>query len=256
MRIFTASIRTDILRRLCLVLSLAFTAASAVAQTEPEVPTEPEQLYNGYQLSFYGGGSLFYTNGEYNGLCDCKFAGDMTSTNLIFGASVNIPVLDDLAFYLRAGANNASSDWATARADSLSTGTTGYIVSDMIFDYNILHFDFLLRLIGNMDGERVYIGPSFGVVRRKHVLITDTELSTDMKRVVEDGPLDVDHDLRLSMVIGAEYAFVPAKNLYVVPALEVDYAFSKIIQDRGGRPNFMFRPTYYKFLLTVSYQLF
>ena len=255
MRTFIASIRIDPRFWLILVLLFGLASVKAAAQTEPEAPTEPVKLYNGYQFSFYGGGSLFYTSGEYNSVSKGDFVGDISSTNFMYGASLNIPVLEDLALYLRAGRNSASTDWATARTDSTS-GSTGYILSDMVFDYDILHLDFLLRLIGSMDGERVYIGPSFGLVRKKHVLITDTDLTTGAKRVVEDGPLDVEHDLRLSMVIGAEYAFVPFKNLYVVPALEVDYAFSKILQERSTRPNFVFRPTYYKFLVTVSYQVF
>jgi hypothetical protein len=256
MRTFTVSIRTDAATRFVIVLLLAFCgAAPLLAQTEPEAPRPPEKLYNGWQFSVYGGGSLFYTNGEYNGLCNCNFVGDVTSINAIFGTSVNVPLHQDFALYLRAGINNASTMWSTARTDSLlSTGGSGYVLSDMTFDYHLLNLDVLFRLIGSMDGERVYIGPSFSVVGKKNVRITDTELSSGLTRVVEDGPLDVDHSLRVSMIIGAEYAFVPIKNLYVVPAVEVDYAFGKILQDRSARPNFVLRPTYYKLLVTVAYQ--
>jgi hypothetical protein len=256
MRTFTVSIRTDAATRFVILLMLAMCGATPLwAQTEPEAPVPAEKLYNGWQLSFYGGGSMFYTNGEYNGLCDCDFVGDVTSINAIFGSSVNIPVHQDFALYLRAGINNASTTWSSARTDSLlSTGGSGYVLSDMTFDYDLLNLDVLFRLIGSMDGERVYIGPSFGIVGSKHVRITDTELTSGFTRLVEDGPLDVDHSLRVSMIIGAEYAFVPLKNLYVVPAFEVDYAFGKILQDRSARPNFVLRPTYYKLLVTVAYQ--
>lgn len=256
MRTFTVSIWTDAATRIAIVLVLVLWGVAPLwAQTEPEAPKPPEKLYNGWQFSLYGGGSLFYTNGEYNGLCNCDFVGDVTSINAMFGSSVNIPVHQDFALYLRAGLNNASTTWSTARTDSLtSTGGSGYVLSDMTFDYHLLNLDVLFRLIGSMDGERVYIGPSFGIVGKKNVRVTDTELSSGLIRVVEDGPLDVDHSLRVSMIIGAEYAFVPMKNLYVVPAFEVDYAFGKIIQDRSARPNFVLRPTYYKLLLTVAYQ--
>lgn len=255
MRIFTASIRTECWTYLLLFIILAASSSRVMAQTEPEAPKPPETLYNGWQFSFYGGASMFYTNGEYSGTCNCDFVGDVTSFNAIYGTSVNIPVHQDFSLYLRAGVNNASTNWATARTDSLiSTGGTGYVLSDMTLDYHLLNLDVLFRLIGSMDGERVYIGPSFGIVRKKHVRITDTELPSGLPIVVEDGPLDIEHGLRVSMVIGAEYAFVPLKNLYVVPAFEVDYAFGKILQDRAARPNFLLRPTYYKLLVTIAYQ--
>lgn len=254
MRTYTASIRTDFPKYLLLAILLVTAASRVSAQTEPEAPKPPEKLYNGWQFSMYGGGSLFYTNGDYFGISGGNFVGDVTSFNALYGASVNIPVHQDFALYLRAGVNDASTEWSTARSDSLATGGVGYVISDMTFDYNLLNVDLLFRLIGSMDGERVYIGPSFGIVRKKNVRIIDTDLTSGISRVTEDAPLDVEHDLRLSMVIGAEYAFVPLKNLYVVPAIEVDYAFGKIIQDRSARPNFVLRPTYYKFLVTVAYQ--
>jgi len=246
------------LRRLAAVLLVSSLAAlTASAQTRPEAPREPEVLYNGFQLSLYGGGTLMYMNGEYYGSCPCDFFGDITSSNLIFGASMNIPVFQDASIYLRAGLNRTSTTWTNARTDSLfSTPGTGYIVSDLVFDYDLHHLDFLIRLIGNIDGERVYIGPSFGFVRKKHVRITDSELSTGAARIVEDAAMVTDHELRVSMIIGAEYAFVPIRNLYVIPAIEVDYAFGRITQNRLERPNFRLRPTFYKLLVTLAYQIF
>ncbi|MDT8325354.1 MAG: hypothetical protein RRA94_14670 [Bacteroidota bacterium] len=132
----------------------------------------------------------------------------------------------------------------------------GIALSGMTIDYDLLQFDFLLRLFGHIDGERVYLGPSFGFVREKHVRITDTELASGAVRLIEDGPLDIEHDLRVSFVIGAEYAFVPLRNLYVIPSLEVDYAFDKLVRERAGTPNFQLRPTFYKFYVTVAYQMF
>ena len=231
--------------------------AGARAQTEPEAPVVPEKLYNGYQFSVFGGGNLVYINGQYNGLCPCEFVGDVTSFNEFYGASVNIPIFNDASIYLRFGRNHTSTDWFTGRTDSLrSIAATGLVGSDLTFDYDLLHFDLLLRLFGNIDGERVYLGPSFGFVQRKHIRVIDSELATGKRYLIEDAELAVDHDLRVSFVIGAEYAFIPFKNVYVIPAIEVDYAFDKILQPRGERPNFSMRPTFYKFYVTLAYQLF
>lgn len=239
------------------VLFALLATAGARAQTEPEAPVVPEKLYNGFQFSVFGGGNLLYINGEYNGLCPCEFVGDETSFNEFYGASINIPVFDDASIYLRLGRNHTSTDWFTGRIDSLrSIAAAGLVGSDLTFDYDLLHFDLLLRLFGRIDGERVYLGPSFGFVQRKHVRVIDTELRTGKRYLIEDVPLAVDHDLRVSFVIGAEYAFIPFRNVYVIPAFEVDYAFDKILQPRSERPNFSFRPTFYKFYVTLAYQLF
>ncbi|MBN1448417.1 MAG: hypothetical protein JXA28_10845 [Bacteroidetes bacterium] len=239
------------------IAGVVLLAASARAQTEPEAPRIPEKLYNGYQFSLFGGMNLLYVNGEYNGECPCEFLGDETSFNTFYGVSVNIPIFADASIYLRAGRNRTSTEWFTGRSDSLrSTAGIGLVGSTMTLDYDLMHVDLLLRLFGHIDGERVYLGPSFGFVREKKVRIYDSELATGRNYLIEDGDLQVDHDLRVSFVIGAEYAFIPLKNLYVIPAIEVDYAFSKILQDRSTRPNFSLRPTFYRFYVTVAYQLF
>ncbi len=245
------------MRVLLAAAALLCLSASVQAQTEPEAPREAEQLYNGWQFALFGGLNLAYMNGEYYGGCPCDFLGDQSSFNSFYGASLNIPLFEDASIYLRLGRNKTSTDWSSGRNDTMWTAPElGIAVSDMTIDYDLLHFDFLLRLFGHIDGERVYLGPSFGFVREKHVRITDTELESGAMRVIEDGPLDVEHDLRVSFVIGAEYAFVPFRNLYVIPAFEVDYAFGKLIQDREGTPNFRMRPTFYKFYVTVAYQMF
>jgi hypothetical protein len=227
------------------------------AQTEPEAPREAEKLYNGWQFAFFGGANLAYMNGEYNAGCPCEFLGDQSSFNSFYGVSLNIPLFEDASIYLRLGRNKTSTDWASGRNDTLwTTSDLGVILSDMTINYDLMQFDFLLRLFGHIDGERVYLGPSFGFVKEKHVRVTDTEIGSGAMRVIEDGPLDIEHDLRVSFVIGAEYAFVPLRNLYVIPAFEVDYSFDKLIQDRAGRPNFTLRPTFYKFYVTLAYQIF
>ena len=244
-------------RFLLVTATLTVLAAQVQAQTEPEAPREPEKLYNGWQFALFGGLNLAYMNGEYYGGCPCEFLGDETSANGFYGVSLNVPLFADASIYLRLGRNRTSTSWSTGRNDSLwSTPGVGVALSDMTIDYDLLHFDFLLRLFGHIDGERVYLGPSFGFVREKHVRITDTEFESGAVRVIEDGPLDIEHDLRVSFVIGAEYAFVPFRNLYVIPAFEVDYAFDKLVRERAGTPNFRLRPTFYKFYLTLAYQMF
>jgi hypothetical protein len=257
----TASTRTGLraASEFCLALAvLAILAAPRLAaQKEPEAPREPEKLYNGYQFAVFGGGTLTYLNGDYNGLCPCEFAGDATSTSLFYGASVNIPIFSDAAIYLRLSRNESSTDWFTGRSDSLrSVQKVGLVGSDFTFDYDILSVDILLRLFGHIDGERVYLGPSFGFVRNKNIRITDTELSTGKIWLIEDEQLDVEHDLRLSFVIGAEYAFVPLKNLFVIPAFEIDYSFGKLLNERPERPNFSLKSTFYRLYVTFAYQIF
>lgn len=244
--------------RLVLLAALLFAIVPRLAaQTEPEAPREPVKLYNGYQFSLFGGGNLTYLNGDYMGLCPCEFLGDETSLNEFYGVSLNIPVLEDAALYLRLSRNRTRTAWFTGRIDSLrSTPEVGLVGSDLTFDYDLLAFDLLLRLYGRIDGERVYIGPSFGFVRDKRVFITDTELLTGKAWLIEDDQLDVEHSLRVSFVIGAEYAFVPLPNLFVIPAFEIDYAFAKITNERFERPNFNIRPTFYRLYLTLAYQVF
>lgn len=248
-----------VMRRLVLlfaVLSL-FAVYRAGAQTEPEAPREPEVLYNGYQFSFFGGGNLTYLNGYYNGLCPCEFVGDITDYNLFYGAAINIPLFSDASLYLRLSHNRSSSNWFTGRSDSLrSVPALGLVGSDLTFDYDVLSFDVLLRLFGRIDGERVYIGPSFGFVREKNIRITDTELRTGAVYLIEDDALALDHRMRMSFIIGAEYAFVPLKDLYVIPSFEIDYSFSKLENERSARPNFSMKPTFYRFFVTIAYQVF
>lgn len=242
---------------LALMLIFAGLPVLLQAQTEPEAPVEPEKLYNGWQFSLYGGVNLAHIAGEYYGDCPCEFFNDETSFNTVYGTAINIPIFSDAALYLRLGRNETSTAWFNGRNDSLwSMGAEGVIGSDLTFEYNLTNFDVLLRLYGHIDGERVYIGPSFGFVERKHILLTDTELDTGVQRIIEDGDLQLDHDLRVSFVIGGEYAFIPFKNFYVIPAFEVDYSFEKLLNLRSENPSFSWRPTFYKLLVTFAYQVF
>lgn len=261
MRTTDATFNIDFQRgaaRLIVLAALLFLCAPRLAaQTEPEAPRDPVKLYNGYQFSVFGGGNLTYLNGDYAGLCPCEFVGDESSFNEFYGLSLNIPIHEDAALYLRLARNRTSTGWFTGRADSLrSVQDVGLVGSDLTFDYDVLSFDLLLRLYGRIDGERVYVGPSFGFVRDKHVRVTDTELSTGKIWLIEDDELDVEHSLRMSFIIGAEYGFVPLPNLFVIPAFEIDYSFAKIINDRPERPSFSIKPTFYRLYVTVAYQVF
>jgi hypothetical protein len=235
----------------------ALITVEAAAQTEPEAPRPPEVLYNGFQLSATGGLSMNHIVGEYYGDCPCEFYGNTTSTSPYFGASLNIPVFEDAALLLRVGINNSSSSWETGRNDSLWTSPEiGTIFSNLIFEYELLSFDVLARLIGAMDGPRLLVGPSFSAVKRKHLRIVDEEFVSGAQRVVEDGDLQVDQETRISMILGFEYAFTPVHNLYVIPSFEVDYPFAKLLNQDGVDPDFSLRPIFYRLLVSVSYQLF
>jgi len=240
-----------------LMLLFAAVPAGLQAQTEPEAPVQPEKLYNGWQFSLYGGVNLAHIAGEYYGDCPCDFFSDETSFNTVYGTAINIHIFSDAALYLRFGRNETSTSWFTGRTDSLwSITAEGIIGSDLTFEYNLTNFDVLLRLYGHIDGERVYLGPSFGFVERKHILLTDTEFDTGAQHVIENGDLQLEHDLRVSFVIGGEYAFIPFKNFYVIPAFEVDYSFEKLVNLRDENPSFSWRPTFYKLLVTFAYQVF
>ena len=236
---------------------LVFASGRALAQTEPEAPRVPEVLYNGFQVSFTAGASINHIVGEYFSPCPCEFYGNATSISPYFGGSLNIPVFEDAALLLRLGLNTTSSKWETARNDSLwSRPEIGTVLSELTYDYHLLTFDVLARLIGSMDGARVIVGPSFGVVKRNHVRVVDREYTSGAERVVEDGDLQVDHDLRVSMIIGFEYAFTPLRNLYMIPSFEVDYPFQRLANEDGVRPEFRLRPIFYKMMFSVSYQIF
>ncbi|MCB2203770.1 hypothetical protein KQI65_03410 [bacterium] len=240
-----------------LLLAILIASGTAYAQTEPEAPREPEKLYNGWQFALLGGLNLGYINGEYHGDCNCDFYSDEYSANSYYGMSLNIPLFSDASIYLRLARNQSSTSWAVGRTDSLfSTAGTGTLINDLTFNYDLLQFDVLLRLFGRIDGERVYIGPSFGFVQKKRILLTESEVETGAVRLIEDGPIAVEHDLRMSFVIGAEYAFVPFRNIYVIPAIEVDYAFDKLLRDESTAPAFSWRPTFYRAYVTVAYQMF
>ena len=242
---------------LILATVLLTNAAIVFGQTEPEAPRKPEKLYNGFQIAFYAGASYNHLIGEYHGAGPSDFVGNTSSFSMPFGGWLNIPLFADAALYLRAGVHNTSTDWLTGRYDSLrSVDDYDVVLSNWTFEYNLFNIDVLLRLIGEHDGERIYIGPSFSVVNRKHVFIEDTEYLTDATYVMEDGEMLVDQSVRTSIIIGAEYAFIPLKNLYVIPALEVDYPFEKLYRGGKDRPYFRLRPIFYKFVLSISYQLF
>lgn len=233
------------------VMVIVFSAVG-LAQGEPEAPREIVKPFNGYQIAFFTGLSYNVFSGSYDGNCSCEFLSNETSFNAPVGLSVNIPVFADASIYLRGSWQATRTEFFTGRTDSLRSlpGTTGDIGTDMELTYSMVQFDLLVRLIGKQDGERVFFGPSLGLVRQKRVRITDTEYETGTVYTVADGDYPSADAVRRSFVIGAEYAFIPLPGLYVIPSLQIDYALEKISDIQPLRPNF------YKILVTVAYQLF
>lgn len=240
------------------VLALLLAPAILRAQTEPEAPRTPDKLYNGFQISLYGAAAYTHFLGSYSGPENANFTGNASSWGYAYGAWVNIPLFSsDAALYLRAGWRPSTTDWYSSRTDSLhSHPGVGDILSELTIEYNLFRVDALFRLIGRMDGERIYVGPSFGFVQRKHTRIVDIELDGEAETVIEDGELAVDQNVRVSIIIGLEYAFYIAHNLYLIPAVEVDYPFEKMINDTAPKPDFELRPVFYSVQMSLAYHLF
>ena len=236
---------------LTLLVLILVPMSALFSQTEPEAPRPPEIPRNGYQISFFSGVSYNVFSGQYDGGCPCEFVAEETSGNVPYGFALNIPLFFDAALYLRGGVQNTSTTFFMGRNDSLRSGTgTGNIGDELQLDYNLVHFDILLRLIGRQDGERVFVGPSFGFVRKKHVRLTETEYPTGAQYNLDDGDIEGGKSMRMSIIIGVEYAFVPLKNMYIIPSLQVDYTPQRISDVQ------LIRPTFYKFLVSVAYQIF
>jgi hypothetical protein len=232
--------------------------AALLAQNEPESPVVKEPPRNGFQLSFFGGVSMnvftggYFTNCPKGASCPIDFYVNDVGWSFPYGVAMNIPLFSDAALYLRAGWNSTKVTISSGRLDTLYTipNEPGELLDELYLHYTLFQFDLLLRLIGKQDGERIYLGPSFGYVLHKRAFVTETELATGRSFLLEDTDIQGAADMRLSLILGAEYAFMPFKNLYVIPAFEVDYAPKKISDDQP------MRVVLYKLLLNVSYQLF
>lgn len=240
--------------RCCALVLLCAAASTAVvqAQTEPEAPRAPEKLMNGWQLSGWVGGSYnVFSGGYYDDESNISFIADETSTSMPFGVSLNVPVFEDASLYLRAGWHRTETSFFTGRYDSLRSRTgQGEIGDELTVYYSMLTFDVLIRLIGRQDGERVYFGPSFGIVDTRRARVVETEYPTGAKYLFSDRDIESAHGVRRSFVIGAEYAFVPHKAIYIIPAIEIDYALQKLSTVQP------LKPTFYKFLLSIAIQPF
>lgn len=222
------------------------------AQTEPESPTvPPPPLVNGWQISAFTGAALNVFSGGYFGVGDRTFVAEESSFNMPYGVSINIPVFSDASLYLRAGWHGTQTVFFSGRQDSLkSIQGYGDIGDELTLRYDLFHVDVLVRLIGRQDGERVFVGPSFNYVRSKRVRLIETEYQTGVSYMYEDGDLAGAASMRTSLVLGAEYAFVPLRNLYVIPSVQVDYSPQKLSTEHP------IKAVFYKFLVTVAYQPF
>ena len=241
---------------LILFCLLSFSPAMLRAQTEPESPKTQEPLRNGFQLSFYTGVALNnFTGGYYTdcprGNCLVDFYLEDNSWSYPFGASMNIPVFSDAALYLRAGWNSTKTTISSGRVDSLYTQqAVGEILDELTLYYTLFQVDVLVRLIGKQDGERIFLGPSFGFPVYNRAYVSETELSTGRQFLIQDTDVEGAKKMRTSLILGVEYAFVPVRNLYIIPSFQIDYSAQKI---SDAQP---IRPLFYKFLISVSYQLF
>jgi hypothetical protein len=205
----------------------------------------------------YGGLSAHVLSGGYLGGCPCDFVASGSGWSTPFGASLNIPVFSDAAIYLRLGLHQTTTDMFSGRFDSLrSARDAGSIGSDLRLQFDLVNFDVLLRLIGRQDGERVFTGLSFGFVRNTHVRLTDTEYGTGATYIIEDKALEEARNMYAFFVIGVEYAFIPLRNLYLIPSMEINYSLNKIMKDVPPRPTYAMRPIFYKILLTAAVQIF
>jgi hypothetical protein len=239
------------------ILLILCVVSMKAQQNEPEAPKIPEKPFNGFQFAFYGGVSLNVLSGGYFGGCPCDFPAGGQSFSTPYGTSLNIPLYSDASIYLRLGLHKTSSLMSSGRVDSLrSIKDMGNVVSDLQLRFDLANFDVLLRLIGKQDGERVFTGISLGFVKTTHVKLTDTEYQTGAVYTFEDHPLVDALNMYSFFVIGAEYAFVPIKNLYLIPSFEIDYGLQKLYKETVPRPTFSYRPIYYKILLTTAYQIF
>jgi hypothetical protein len=153
--------------------------------------------------------------------------------------------------YIRAGWTPTQTSFFAGKYDSLrSAPAFGEIGDEFAFTYSMAQLDVLFRLIGKMDGERIIIGPSFGFVRKKHVRVVETEYLTGAQYLIEDGDIAGALATRVSVIIGAEYAWTPVKNLYLIPSLQVDYCPSAISTEQP------MKSMMYKFLVSVAWQVF
>lgn len=236
--------RAMILAGVILLLS-----CKASAQTEPEIPRPPEALRNGWQLSFVTGLSYNVMSGEYDGGCPCLFLDQEHSLSVPLGGAINVPLASDISLLLRAGYHKTVTKFFVGREDSLvfSPGI-GDIGNDLTLTYSQLQIDVLLRLIGRLDGERVYFGLGYGLVDKQRVLLTETEYVNGTRSLIYSGDLEGKRSNRVSFIIGAEYALIPWKNLYVIPSFEIDYTVHRISSIQP------LRPWMFKLLVSVGFQ--
>lgn len=251
MHIFTRLKKHSAIRLLPVLCALVSISPEVLGQAEPEAPPVPFVLRNGWQLSGYFGVSYNVFHGGYAADCPCEFLANATSGSYPYGLSLNVPINEELSLYLRAGMQTTSTLFTVGRVDSLrSQPVVGDLADELTVEYSLFSVDILLRLIGKLDGERIFVGPSFGFVRKKSAEITETELQTGYQYTIENGDIEGARTLRTSIVIGAEYAFIPTRNLFIIPSVQVDYSPQKITDLQP------LRPVFYKFVLNVAYQLF
>ena len=112
------------------------------------------------------------------------------------------------------------------------------MLDDLSIVYNILNLEVLLRLTAEENGVRVLAGPTFGFVQKKQIELIETEVDSRQSFLIEKGDLTDAVPVRYGFLLGIEYAFIPMKQVFVIPALSLDYAFNKISLQQSVRPVF------------------
>src|SRR5512135_2040334 len=99
--------------RICMVC-LAWCLTGALLQAQPKPPASGERrkrsnvnLANRFQIGLFAGVSLNINKGEYEGACPCTFPKAGNGWSGSYGLSVNLPITQESALYLRGGFNHA-----------------------------------------------------------------------------------------------------------------------------------------------------
>lgn len=252
--------RADRLRDNCIRFAAVFAALILVAASPihaqgipPAAPhiykKPPSPFANRFALGVYGSYSHTVFKGAYYGACPCEFLKSGSGAAFPFGLTMNIPITEESALYLRLGKFSADIVYESARYDSLrSEKKLGDMFDDMTLSFSMTYFEVLLRLIAEEDGVRLFAGPSFGFIDKKHVVLIETEAMSGNRYTIENGELLYAKATRYGFVLGLEYAFIPIEKIYILPSFALDYGLNRISEVQP------IRPLLYNVSLSIAYQ--
>ena len=227
--------RSFVRDRLYCLLFLILIACTTETFAQPKPPASGDRrqkvipIVNRFQISFFSAASYNIMKGQYDGVCPCSFVQAGSGWSFPVGLSFNIPFTDDASIYLRASVESQSLAFESARKDTLrSIKEYGEMTDDLTIESDLIQFDLLLRLIAEEQGVRLLAGPSFGFSKKSRARILETELKTGVAYTVEDGDLQEERRTRYGFIFGIEYAFIPIKGIYIIPALIFRYGMHSI----------------------------